>query len=464
MTQRIKRCGPWTVALVAGALSLWGCVDEEIVYRDKPFYEDPPAQAAGFLGYSDTTAKKTTCGNCHAGQQGAWAVSAHSDALASLVGSGHAQETCYACHTVSEKGSAATGTVGYMATKSGRYEDVQCENCHNGGLAHVQNPSATQPLASIAVDTSLADGCGECHQGSHHPYVEEWRGSEHGRITASLAAAFPTDEEEYESCGYCHEGKKALEVQFNVKSEYVEKDQHKFFGITCAVCHDPHGSAETGQLRAPIESRIESENLCMKCHHKRAVPDESSQRGPHSPQGPLVLGEAGWRPPNFVYSDLAMETTHGSDRNPRLCAGCHLAKFEVDASTVATGHVFESIPCIDPATGKPKNGAGNACDVTARSFRTCTGAGCHGSESAARSAMIATEARLTTLTNELKRLIALAPRDSASNDGKITVWEGARFNGGMMSGDLSRGVHNPFLMEALLLASIDAVKTTYGVK
>jgi predicted CXXCH cytochrome family protein len=263
MRGEIKRCGPWAVALVAGALSLGGCVDEQIVYRDKPLFDDPPAAAAGFLGYSDTTAQRTTCGNCHAGQQGRWKTSAHASAVKDLVASGRATESCYGCHTVTELGNATKGVaIGYAATKSGRYKDVQCESCHNGGLAHVQDPSSTQPLASSVVDTALSNGCGECHQGTHYPYVEEWRGSGHGRLTPSIASALATDPEELRIAGTATKARSAR-CAVRVESEFVEKDDGKVYPITCSVCHDPHGSSETAQLRASIESRNPEENLCI---------------------------------------------------------------------------------------------------------------------------------------------------------------------------------------------------------
>jgi predicted CXXCH cytochrome family protein len=463
-----SRGGPhsksWPLALLLVGLALTGCIDERIVYRDQPLFADPPSAAVGFLGYSDTTSRRTTCGNCHAGQQARWKTSAHATAVADLVASGHSQTACFTCHTVSDKGNAATGTVAYDATRSPRYHDVQCESCHSAGLTHVQDPSATQPLARIAVGDTIA-GCNECHRDTHHPFYDEWKQSRHSRTNPDVASRKATNPTSWASCAYCHEGKEALRVQFSSRAEFLEKSNDQQYGITCAVCHDPHGSAETGQLRASIETRNPDENLCIKCHHKRAEPDESG-RGAHSAQGPMVLGEAGWRPPNFVYSNLRMETTHGSDRNPKLCAGCHLNKFTVtDANggfvISATGHLFKAIPCLD-AAGKP---TGAECDITApRTFRSCTASGCHGTENAARSAIVTTEVRLRNLTNEVNRLVAQVPAgEFSTSDGRTTVGEGAKFNASLLDGDTSRGVHNPFLLEALLQASIDALKTTYGI-
>ena len=453
--------------IAVAALTLLGCVDEKIVYRDKPLFEDPPDEAVGFLGYSNADTKQTTCGNCHAGQQVKWKQSAHADAWAGLQASGHAADYCVDCHVVSTLGNSMTNDklVAYAATKDPRYQDVQCESCHGGGLDHVKNPSNVQPKASILAGTDATNGCGECHSGEHHPFVAEWESSKHARVTPSLVSR---DEASFAGCAYCHEGKAALKTQFGVEAEYLESGATERHGITCAVCHDPHGSSYPAQLRADPYARNVEDNLCMKCHHKRAEYEDNGREA-HSPQGQLLLGEnVGWRPPGFVLGLDAVYGTHASEKNPELCAGCHLNKFDVnDQSTGAflissTGHMFKAIPCVD-ANGQPTEN--QDCSMSVRSFKACTDAGCHGSEVAARSATVTLETRLRTLTDELNRLVALLPASEFVNgDGQITPAEGARFNATLLDGDGSRGVHNPFLLEALLQSSINYVKSYYGVQ
>jgi hypothetical protein len=51
-----------TLALV-GASVLSGCVDEKIVYQERELFEEPLANAANFLGYTDHESKLTVCGN-----------------------------------------------------------------------------------------------------------------------------------------------------------------------------------------------------------------------------------------------------------------------------------------------------------------------------------------------------------------------------------------------------------------
>jgi predicted CXXCH cytochrome family protein len=439
-------------------VALASCVDTERVLVDRPLYEDPPTGAEGFLGYSNQTTGLPVCGNCHVGQNAEWKQTAHARAWTDLQESGHANESCEGCHTVGSLGNHVTqANVGWTATLDPRYQDVQCEACHGPGLEHVTNPDATQPLASIAVGVDLPNGCGECHQGTHNPFVEEWGQSRHAN-TSNHAIENP-------SCEGCHEGRAALRA-FGVKAEYVEKDGEELMPITCAVCHDPHDATNPGQLRFPIDVPSLEQNLCMRCHQKRAVPEEGSSRGPHSPQGPLLIDQdVGWRPPNFEYNETRIVGTHGTVGNPRLCATCHVNRLEVLDATGsfvfnASGHLFKPIPCLD-GQGVPR--ADDDCELNERSFVSCTTAGCHGSQDAARSAYILATTRIASLTAELQALLAQVPASEFSTtDGVYTTGEGAKFNAGL--GEItSSAIHNPFLTEALLTASIKQVRDDYGL-
>ncbi len=450
----------FTGLVLLGAPILSAC-DEEVVFRDRELFQEPAAAAQGFLGYSDEASGLTACGNCHVGVQGSWAATAHADAWAGLQSSGHAESFCEGCHTVNELGNAVTETAGHSATGEDRYLDVQCESCHGPGLDHVQLPGAQQPLAAMSVGLDLTVGCGECHQGSHHPFAEEWSQSLHAEVVG-FAANRP-------ECESCHTGEGALkawgiETSFTEQSTVSQPDNH--LAITCAVCHDPHGSANSAQLRFPIDVANEEQNLCMKCHHKRGVPDPGTFRGPHSPEGPTLLGVAGWWPPGLQFPGGSIRATHGTEANPRLCAGCHVNSFEVtDAETgefvfQATGHLFEATPCLD-AQGVPV--PGGECDDTERTFETCAEAGCHGTGDVARGLKFTAEQRIDNLATELEALVAQVPASEFDpDDDRYTVGEGSRFNV-----DLARSggaaIHNPFLVEALLTASITEVSSTYGL-
>jgi predicted CXXCH cytochrome family protein len=236
--------------------------------------------------------------------------------------------------------------------------------------------------------------------------------------------------------------------------------------ITCGVCHDPHGSEHDAQLRFAIDVPSEEQNLCMKCHHKRGEPDLSSpQRGPHSPQGPLLLGEGGWWPPNLSIPGGGIVATHGTDANPRLCAGCHVNRFEVtDEATggflfQATGHLFLATPCLDEQ-GLPTAGD---CDETEKYYEGCAVSGCHGSAAAARGILFTARTRLNNLADQVDALLAQVPASEFSTtDNVYTTAEGSKFNSALARFG-GTAAHNPFLTEALLIGSIQQLQQDYGL-
>ncbi len=519
-------------AALALTLSLTGC--EEIVYKNKEMFNPPPDSISGFMGYFDVAAQQTTCGNCHAGKQAEWAGTKHSHAWEDLQASGHAQASCNPCHTTNEEGNVVAVAAGYNAVQDSAYRDVQCESCHGPGVNHIAAPETTQPLASIAADTGLTNGCGECHTGTHNPFVDEWRQSPHGYASMYQAEGVR------DPCRNCHEGRKALEINFagldprpsaqvGEKGVYLEaNDPAAIQPITCAVCHDPHDATNEGQLRAPL-AEPELSQVCVHCHRREGAAEGhvATRRGPHGAQGLIWTDEdIGWTPPNWPYTERLLPSH--SAANPRGCAACHVTPFTInDASGKFvknyTGHLFAAIPCIDQTTGEPV--PGGSCSEDQRYFGGCAVSGCHGSAAVARSAFEVLEARMDYLTDALwadtdKDAVmettdggllpkVLAQAIAASNlnainlyDTSLTAAEGAIWNAQLAASDnrsywfslkiqgqnscnpistsssdkcpgtmrsntghrsSGGGVHNPFLLEALLTETIKAIQTQYGV-
>jgi predicted CXXCH cytochrome family protein len=445
------------LVLIAATLALAAC--REIVYRDRPLFDEPIAAAGGFLGYANAEQRLTVCGQCHVSFQRRWQQTAHASAWHTLQSSPGVQAVCSGCHTTSALGNHVQGNVGgYFGQADSRYHDVQCESCHGPGLEHVRAPTRDNwPLASIAVGADPGGGCGECHTGVHRPFLEQWTSSRHSTVRAGPAGN--------PACNSCHRAQAALE-SWGVRAEYREKRQPQHFAITCAVCHDPHDTTNPHQLRLPIDVPSEERNLCMQCHHKRGTPDPTTFRGPHSPEGPVLLGFGGWWPPNMELRPGEVIATHGSEANPRLCAGCHVNRYEMrDPLTdrfvfQSTGHTFEAIPCVD-ARGVPTGS--RTCGLAERSLRTCTGAGCHGSEGVARTLVTVVRDRLHTLAAGLQTMEAqIPPGEFDDRDNRYTTAEGARFNRQLAQFRGSE-IHNPWLIEALLRASIRQVQRDYGI-
>jgi predicted CXXCH cytochrome family protein len=514
----LARVGSASAAPLVGlvVLLLAGCTDEKIVFRE-PF-NPPPDETSGFVGYFTSSDKSTTCGNCHVDHQNKWEETAHSNAYETLANSGHAEDFCYSCHTVSENGNQVQAAAGWNVVEDTAYHDVQCESCHGPGVDHIETPDASAPplarirvlaadIASGNIDTdtaTVAGSCAECHSGEHHPFVKDWASSRHARALREDTGVFIADESG--SCAPCHEGRSALRA-WGVTANYFERDSAPgadgpHFGVTCAVCHDPHNSQFEGQLRYSISDGTFEGNLCMKCHVRRYEPAGTSPRGPHAPQGAVLTGTAGYWPPGF--DTTAFASTHGNPQaNPRLCAGCHVNSFEVEdrltgGTIFSTGHTFLPVPCLDPTTGEPSEDRSCAYDATSRYWGSCTRSGCHADASAASLALASQRADIETLARilwedvdgDLVLYDTLATGDFGAfdagdaglltqipdpavqinhKDRVVSIAEGALFNVRMVAeeryenADRSKGVHNPFLSTALLAASIEAVQSTYGL-
>jgi predicted CXXCH cytochrome family protein len=283
-------------------------------------------------------------------------------------------------------------------------------------------------------------------------------------------------------------------VRWGEDANFAEKNTATAYQPTsCAVCHDPHGSGNPSQLRFPVTSPDPELNLCMKCHLRRDEPEVSAS-SPHAPQGGVLLGMAGYRPPGFVYDTARIYGSHATSLNQKLCAGCHVSKFTVtdQASGAfvfnATGHLMRPLPCLDGA-GKPTADKTCAYTTAARSFKSCAQANCHASEAVAQTAFTTVRNRMKFFTDQLwvntngngnvdaapadggllATIKQIRPAEFSNTDNQITPAEGAEFNArlcgeyGQSNSDNSKGIHNPFLCEALLQATIDYVKTYYGL-
>lgn len=469
--------------------SVLACSNDKIVFRDREPFNQPVAAAAGFLGYYDSATKQTTCGNCHADFQGNWSQTKHAHAWANLQANPGKAASCEGCHSVTGNGNSAQGSpAGYAGVKSAVYTDVQCESCHGPGLQHVEGVgqgTLIRPLAKLSMTGT--GNCGDCHSGAHQPFAEEWKLSEHASVPTGTHATNAT-------CTGCHEGRTALARFTSDNPNYKEKaGATEYQAITCGVCHDPHGSPNSAQLRKSISSTDPQENLCMQCHNRRNVPDASAS-SPHAPQGAVLLGFAGYRPPGFEYDTARIFGSHATDRNPRLCAGCHVNRFTVTDKLTgaftfqASGHLMRPIPCLDNA-GKPTADKTCAYTATARSWQSCSTSGCHGSAAVAANAFNTVRARMKFLADQLwlnsnndgtlqasptdggllATLKATRPSEWSTTDNKVTPAEGAEFNARLCgeynqaNADNSKGIHNPFLCDALLVATINYVRSFYGL-
>jgi predicted CXXCH cytochrome family protein len=479
---------PGVVVGLRGGLATISATSEEVSADADVTVEGDPF---GLYGYLDTAEKVTPCAGCHSSQQLSWVSTLHAIAWEGLQASGSARPVCEGCHSVSERGNTIDEPAGFNVEPGEQFTDVQCESCHGPGPEHWLSLPGPPPLAPISVGPELSKGCGECHTGTHHPYVDQWSQSRHGTVPAQAGRAGESPE-----CKPCHEGNAALEKKFFESPSYLEADDGANQPIVCAVCHDPHGSFFSADLRADITDHTFENNLCVRCHANRGTPP--AKYGPHGAQGPLVLGQnVGWQPAGFEMPALG---PHGNEMNERLCATCHVSNFVVEDPNTggfvfnSVGHLFKALACTDPA-GVPTL---EPCDVFERDFGAC--ATCHSSEAEALQLYLGLQEELHVYLDSLwldtdndhvidasdrglfPGVVALGdPFELDVTDDVVTVAEGALWNAQLAHtaerpyfGDGEafgitfsshpsggNGIHNPALLRALLQASIDAMLATY---
>jgi hypothetical protein len=316
-----------------------------------------------------------SCG-CHSSVVTAWEETGHAHAWATLQESGHPAAYCNPCHVVGYVG--APGNSGYDEAPISKFVNVQCENCHGPASDHLGG-SAIEASYDVMV-------CGQCHEGTHHPYLSEWEASPHSfEVGEEWKGEFSS------SCWGCHEGVAG--------AKRLSGDLSTFYGsgavstrpdttiapagpINCQTCHDSHSAENMGQLRTvadvvlvtsneetPIITEGGTGKLCMQCHHARRghetqVPNGRSHFGTHSsPQADMIAAKSGYlnvAPSEFNWAGPSHLYVQNS------CKTCHINRVEYisESSPASTGHTFL------PTTAACQN-----CHGTINSFREIPAAG-----------------------------------------------------------------------------------------
>jgi predicted CXXCH cytochrome family protein len=249
------------------------------------------------------------------------------------------------------------------------------------------------------------------------------------------------------------------------------------------VCHDPHGSENSAQLRRPVNTTDASQHLCGECHDRQARPDTDLPQDyirTHAPATGLVAANAGWFPPGSGLQPGSVTHAHGQAE--RLCASCHVVRQTVvDEATgeefYGQGHRFIAAPCVD-ASGMPTGRTGCALTAEARDFTGCLE--CHSNEAEVETLLDGAVTRLLPKVRTLAGMLARidpngsAPGGEISQDYAFTPADGAYFTltvalsgaGAGTDPQVRRALaaavsHNPALTEALLDAAIEALDAAY---
>lgn len=209
--------------------------------------------------------------------------------------------TCDGCHSVNFD----------IHTKKPVEWNVGCERCHGPGSEHVAHPTRANIVNPGQMEPIAAnDTCIQCHSqgrpvgGPIDGRYYDWP------VGYSVGLKLP-DFWKLESCTLgqtdfyylpdCTAHKNRMQG-----NDFVQSVMYRH-GITCADCHDVHGTDNPAQLRRARE------RLCLTCH------------GPGSPNGPRA-------------ATLEEHTHHTSTSAGSQCIACHMPQIESEGVPGAFVH------------------------------------------------------------------------------------------------------------------------------
>ncbi|MCA9731049.1 T9SS type A sorting domain-containing protein [candidate division KSB1 bacterium] len=466
--------------------------------------------AAKFVGVGSMDGLSVNTGNgqcaqCHSTAFGQWKDTQHATALQSQLdaypgeGNSHFGESCNECHTTGfdEHASGNDGfddiqaDLGWIfpeTLQAGNWDDmktnfeplaqranVQCEACHGPGSLHFG--------AKDKIDMSIAENtCAFCHdEVSHHPHRVQWANSRHSIGYASGATR--------SGCNVCHSGWGFIKRIDTITDKTDNRPDMGEPRVTCAVCHDPHSTANETHIRTLADVTLGDGTtvvsfggkgkVCMQCHVGRRNAEEyasdpaniSSHFGPHySAQADMLAGA------NAIEYGVPISATGHKLAAKDACITCHM--FETPATgeaghNLVGGHTF----AVTYDNGTPDDPSDDVDNVTA-----CVA--CHGDitsfDDVLATADFDNDGEIESATHEVEGLLhnlgmLLPPVGEpevvfTKDDYDWTGLEGeeaahrqallkAGFNHAFVEEDGSGGIHNVAYSVALLRRSIASLTT-----
>jgi len=298
------------VVLIPGFMLVAGCEQDEGATGPAV---DGSEVALRYVGYSDTVNRNPVCVQCHQETTFGWRLTAHADALTTIQENDFADASCIPCHTTGwDADDSLYGADDAWAAASSdtlKYRDVQCEVCHGPASQH-NNAYLDSPTdVLMPVDSELwdADLCGQCHEGTHHPYLEEWEDSAHASANLTVGGFVATNPD----CASCHVAQSFEKWIATGVSGYIADDP---MPITCQACHTAHSNENPGQLRLPLGQNV----ICAKCHNAEgALPGEAI----HHATWEIFTGTLGFTYPGEEYENSVHTTALATE----ACIACHRA-------------------------------------------------------------------------------------------------------------------------------------------
>ena len=217
--------------------------------------------------------------------------------------------TCDGCHSISYD----------IHTKQVSEWNVGCERCHGPGSEHVAHPTGSNILNPSRMDTVAAnDTCIACHS-QGQPLTQQIEGKAYDwpvgyRAGLHLADFWKLEDHTLGQTTFTHFPDGTAHKNRMQGNDFVQSVMYRR-GVTCASCHDVHGTDNYAQLRKPADK------ICLDCH------STTSPNGPHE-------------------ATLEQHTHHKAGSSGSQCVACHMPKIESEGvpGSFVSAHTFRFIP------------------------------------------------------------------------------------------------------------------------
>ncbi len=216
--------------------------------------------------------------------------------------------TCDGCHSVNYD----------IHSKQPTEWNVGCERCHGPGSEHVAHPTRANILNPAEMDDVASDDtCIQCHS-QGRPRVGLIEGKAYDwpvgyRVGLRLADYWKLEDITLGQTDFFHYADGTAHKNRMQGNDFVQSVMYRH-GVTCASCHDVHGTDNYAQLRKPADK------LCLDCH------GPGSSNGPHE-------------------TTLEGHTHHRTGSAGSQCIACHMPKIESEGvpGSFVRSHTFKFI-------------------------------------------------------------------------------------------------------------------------
>jgi len=214
---------------------------------------------------------------------------------------------CDGCHSVNYD----------IQTRTFTEWNVGCEKCHGPGSDHIKTSSRAAIVNPARLDTvNAVDVCVQCHsQGKplSNPKAGQYYDWPVGfHVGLDLKDFWELEEHKLGDTTFTHFGDGTSHKNRMQGNDFAQSRMYAR-GVTCASCHDVHGTTNNADLRKPPQE------MCLTCH------------GPTSPNGPHA-------------ATLEAHTHHPTGSAGSECIACHMPKTSVTIANVnVRSHTFKFV-------------------------------------------------------------------------------------------------------------------------